>query len=49
MRPPLEDEELDRIRNQYEMIAERARAGLRAGRCDTGAPKAPEVEDEEES
>jgi len=41
----LEDEELDRIRGQYEMIAEHARAGLRAGRRDTGAPHAPEVEE----
>jgi hypothetical protein len=45
----LEDEELDRIRSQYERIAERARADLRAGRRDTGAPEAPEVEDEEKS
>jgi low affinity Fe/Cu permease len=42
----LEDEELDRIRGNYEMIAEHAREGLRAGRRDTGAP---EVEEEETS
>jgi low affinity Fe/Cu permease len=40
----LEDEELDRIRDQYELIAEHARAVLRTGRRDTGAPRAPEVE-----
>lgn len=43
----LEDEELDRIRNRYEKIAERARVNLRAGIRDTGAPEAPEVEGEE--
>jgi low affinity Fe/Cu permease len=41
----LEDEEIDRLRDHYEKIAERARANLRAGRRDTGAP---EVELEEE-
>jgi low affinity Fe/Cu permease len=45
----LEDEELDRIRDQYELIAEHARAGLRTGRRDTGAPRAPRVEEEETS
>ena len=39
----LEDAEIDRIRNHYEDIAERARANLRAGIRDTGAP---EVEQE---
>jgi low affinity Fe/Cu permease len=39
----LEDEELDRIRYRYEMIAEHARADLRSGRRDTGAPDAPEM------
>ncbi len=43
----LEDEEIDRIRNQYEMIAERARMDLRAGRRDTGRPRAPAGEEEE--
>src|SRR2546428_4073622 len=41
----LEDEEIDRIRDHYEMIAERARTDLRAGIIDTGAP---EVEEDEE-
>lgn len=45
----LEDEELDRMRARYEMIAERARADLRSGRRDTGAPEAPEMEEEERS
>lgn len=45
----LEDEELDRIRDQYEMIAERARADLRSGRRDTDVPEAPEMEEEERS
>ena len=35
----LEDEELDRIRAQYERLAERARENLRAGKRDTGAPE----------
>jgi low affinity Fe/Cu permease len=43
----LEDEELDRIRNHYEKIAERARGDLRSGIRDTGALEAPEVEEEE--
>jgi low affinity Fe/Cu permease len=42
----LEDEELDRIRDHYEKIAERARADLRAGHRDTGAPEV-ELEEEE--
>ena len=42
----LEDEELDRMRAYYERIAERARGHLRAGIRDTGAPVAPEVEEE---
>ena len=41
----LEDEELDRLRHQYEMMAEHARAGLRARHRDTGAPRAPEMEE----
>jgi low affinity Fe/Cu permease len=40
----LEDEEIDRMREHYEMIAERARTALRAGNLDTDAP---EVEMEE--
>ncbi len=43
----LEDEEIDRIRNQYEVIAERARMDLRAGRRDTGRPRAPAGEEGE--
>jgi low affinity Fe/Cu permease len=39
----LEDAELDRIRANYERIAERARADLRRGLGDTGVP---DVEDE---
>jgi low affinity Fe/Cu permease len=34
----LEDEEIDRMREHYEMIAERARTALRAGNLDTDAP-----------
>jgi low affinity Fe/Cu permease len=34
----LEEEELDQIREDYEELAERARADLRRGREDTGAP-----------
>ena len=41
----LEDEELDRLRYQYEMLAEQARSDLKAGRRDTGRPRAPEVEE----
>jgi low affinity Fe/Cu permease len=36
----LEDEELDRIRDNYEKLAEGARADLRKGKADTGIPKA---------
>lgn len=35
----LEESELDRIREQYASLAERARADLRRGRHDTGAPE----------
>jgi low affinity Fe/Cu permease len=42
----LEDEELDRMREYYERIAERARGHLRSGVRDTGAPEAHEVEEE---
>jgi len=35
----LEEYELDRIRAQYAALAERARADLRRGRADTGAPE----------
>ena len=35
----LEEQELDRIRAQYASLAERARADLRRGRADTGAPE----------
>jgi low affinity Fe/Cu permease len=42
----LEDEELDRLRDHYERIAERARGELQAGHRDTGAP---EVEEEQTS
>jgi low affinity Fe/Cu permease len=38
----LEDKELDRLRDHYEKIAERARANLRAGMRDTGAPEVEE-------
>ena len=38
----LEDEELDRIRANYEQIAERARADLRQGKLDTGSPEVGE-------
>lgn len=34
----LEEEELDRIRAKYQKLAERARADLRRGNVDTGAP-----------
>jgi low affinity Fe/Cu permease len=42
----LEDEELDRLRDHYERIAEHARRDLRAGIRDTGMAEAPEVEEE---
>jgi low affinity Fe/Cu permease len=35
----LEDEEIDRLRERYEKIAERARLDLRSGIRDTGAPE----------
>jgi low affinity Fe/Cu permease len=35
----LEEGDLDRIRAQYATLAERARADLRRGRADTGAPE----------
>jgi low affinity Fe/Cu permease len=35
----LEDAELDRIRANYEKLAERARADLRKGILDTGVPE----------
>jgi len=35
----LEEHELDRIRARYTQLAERARADLRHGRTDTGAPE----------
>ena len=38
----LEEEELDRIRANYERIAERARADLRQGILDTGSPEVGE-------
>jgi low affinity Fe/Cu permease len=38
----LEDAELDRLRDHYEKIAQRARADLRAGIRDTGAPELEE-------
>jgi low affinity Fe/Cu permease len=40
----LEDEELDRMRDYYERIAERARGALRAGIRNTGAPEEGEEE-----
>jgi low affinity Fe/Cu permease len=45
----MEDEELGRLRGHYEKIGERARADLRAGIRDTGAPEAPEVGEKERS
>ena len=44
----LEDEEIDRLRDHYEMIAERARKDLRAGILDTDAPDV-EMEEEEKT
>lgn len=35
----LEEKELDRVRAQYASLAERARADLRRGQADTGAPE----------
>ena len=43
----LEDEELDRIRHQYEQMAEHARKALHRRRRDTGAPEAHEVKRKE--
>jgi hypothetical protein len=37
----LEEEELDRIRANYERLAEDARNALRRGKPDTGRPPAP--------
>jgi low affinity Fe/Cu permease len=45
----LEDGELDRMRDHYEMIAERARKDLRAGILDTAAPEVEMEEDEKAS
>jgi low affinity Fe/Cu permease len=43
----LEDEELDRIREKYEKLAERAREKLRQGLPDTDVPEVEAVETEE--
>jgi low affinity Fe/Cu permease len=43
----LEAEELDRIRTNYERIAERARADLRKGILDTGSPEVGEDDTDE--
>jgi low affinity Fe/Cu permease len=43
----LEEEELDRIRRQYEELAERARTALRKGKSDTSIPRAPCLKREE--
>ena len=37
----LEDEELERLRKEYEAIAERAREALRRGKSDTNVPRGP--------
>jgi len=37
----LKDEELDRIRQQYQELAERARKALRTGKTDTDIPRGP--------
>jgi low affinity Fe/Cu permease len=37
----LEDEELDRLRKEYEAIADRARKALRRGKSDTNIPRGP--------
>ena len=37
----LEEAELDRIRKEYEALAERARKALRRGKSDTNIPRAP--------
>lgn len=38
----LEEQDLDRIRADYEKLAERARAELRGGKADTGVPRVGE-------
>ena len=38
----LEERELDQIRGGYARLAERARADLRQGQCDTGVPEVGE-------
>jgi low affinity Fe/Cu permease len=38
----LEDAELERIRKQYQTLAEQAREALRKGRSDTNIPRLPE-------
>jgi low affinity Fe/Cu permease len=35
----LDQSELERLRSDYEALAERAREGMRAGRRDTGSPE----------
>ena len=45
----LEDEEIDRMRNHYEMIAKQARKDLRVGILDTDAPDVEMEEDEKTS
>jgi low affinity Fe/Cu permease len=42
----LEDKEIDRLRDYYEKLAERARANLRAGIRDTGAPEEKSEEED---
>jgi low affinity Fe/Cu permease len=39
----LEEEQLDKIRKQYEELAERARTALRKGKSDTRIPRAPNL------
>jgi low affinity Fe/Cu permease len=38
----LEEAELDRIRKQYEVLAEKAREAIRQGRTDTNIPRLPD-------
>jgi low affinity Fe/Cu permease len=38
----LEEAELDRIRRQYEVLAEKAREAIRQGRTDTNIPRLPD-------
>ncbi len=45
----LEDEHLDRLRNHYKRIAERARVDLEAGLIDTDVPDVPDEDDQETS